>query len=321
MKQIIDRTKWFFHPITVFVFSIVALAMSLVLYIYWYMEVSTGLKEVAKQFDLDHGQLLAYETWMVILVLSILVGIILIGIFLIFVYNLKTLQLYRLQHNFINNFTHELKTPVTSLKLYLETFTKYELTRNDQLKYLDYMVQDVGRLADNINRILNLAKIESKIYGEEFVVLDLVSTVGRFIKNNDKLFGDCKINIHNPSECSFAYRINLSLFEMLLMNLMTNSVKYNESESPKIDITFELNNRRLHIRFEDNGIGIKKTEIKKIFKKFYQSGQSDDMSARGSGLGLHLVQNIARIHKGKVVAESMGRGKGSVFTLMFPFKP
>jgi signal transduction histidine kinase len=102
---------------------------------------------------------------------------------------------------------------------------------------------------------------------------------------------------------------------------MTNSIKYNESENPKIDITFELNNRRLHIRFEDNGIGIKKTEIKKIFKKFYQSGQSDDMSARGSGLGLHLVQNIARIHKGKVVAESMGRGKGSVFTLMFPFKP
>jgi len=183
------------------------------------------------------------------------------------------------------------------------------------------MVQDVGRLADNINRILNLAKIESKIYGEEFVVSDLIATVGRFIKNNDKLFRNCKINIHNPSERSFAYRINSSLFEMLLMNLMTNSVKYNKSENPKIDITFELHNRRLHIRFEDNGIGIEKTEIKKIFKKFYQSGQSDDMSARGSGLGLHLVQNIARIHKGKVVAESMGRGKGSVFTLMFPFKP
>ena len=321
MEQVITRKKWFFHPILVFIFSIVALAMSLVLYIYWYMEVSTGLKEIARKFNLDHGQLLESETWLVILILSILVGIILIGIFLIFVYNLKTLQLYRLQHNFINNFTHELKTPVTSLKLYLETFTKYELTRNDQLKYLDYMAQDVGRLADNINRILNLAKIESKIYGEEFVVLDLVYTVGRFIKNNDKLFEDCKINIHNPSERSFAYRINLSLFEMLLMNLMTNSIKYNESENPKIDITFELNNRRLHIRFEDNGIGIKKTEIKKIFKKFYQSGQSDDMSARGSGLGLHLVQNIARIHKGKVVAESMGRGKGSVFTLMFPFKP
>jgi len=320
MERAITRTKWFLHPIFIFIFSIVALAMSLVLYIYWYIEVSTGLKEVAEKFNLDPGQLLESETWVVILILSILVGIILVGIFIIFVYNQKIIQLYRLQHNFINNFTHELKTPVTSLKLYLETFMKHELSRDDQLTYLDYMVQDVGRLSENINRILNLARIESRIYGEEFVVADLVATVEEFITDNDHLFRNCKINIHNSSGRSFAYGINLFLFEMLLMNLMTNAVKYNESENPRIDITFKLYHRRLHIRFEDNGIGIEKTEIKKIFKKFYQSGRADDMTARGSGLGLHLVQNIARIHKGRVVAQSKGRGKGSVFTVMLPFK-
>jgi len=320
MEQAITRTKWFFHPIFIFIFSIVALAMSLVLYIYWYMEVSIGLKEVARKFNLDHGQLLESETWVVILILSILVGIILVGIFIIFVYNQKIIQLYRLQYNFINNFTHELKTPVTSLKLYLETFMKHEFSRDDQLAYLDYMVQDVGRLSENINRILNLARIESKIYGEEFVVADLLATVEQFITDNDHLFRNCKINIHNSSGRSFAYRINLSLFEMLLMNLMTNAVKYNESEEPRIDIIFKLYHRRLHIRFEDNGIGIEKTELKKIFKKFYQSGRADDMTAMGSGLGLHLVQNIARIHKGKVVAQSKGRGEGSVFTVMLPFK-
>ena len=320
MEQAITRTKWFFHPIFIFIFSIVALATSLILYIYWYMEVSTGLKEVARNFNLDHGQLLESETWVVILVLSILVGIILVGIFIIFVYNQKTIQLYRLQHNFINNFTHELKTPVTSLKLYLETFIKHEFSRDDQQKYLNYMVQDVGRLSENINRILNLARIESKIYGEEFVVVDLLTTIEQFVKDNDHLFRNCKINIYNPSGGSFAYRINLPLFEMLLMNLMTNAVKYNESEKPRIDISFKLYHRRLHIRFEDNGIGIEKKEIKKIFKKFYQSGHADDMTARGSGLGLHLVQNIARIHKGKVIAQSKGRGEGSVFTVILPFK-
>ncbi|MGD2150180.1 MAG: HAMP domain-containing sensor histidine kinase [Desulfobacterales bacterium] len=320
MEQAITRTKWFFHPIFIFIFSTVALATSLILYIYWYMEVSTGLKEVAQKFNLDHGQLLESETWVVILILSILVGIILIGIFIIFVYNQKTIQLYRLQHNFINNFTHELKTPVTSLKLYLETFMKHEFSRDDQKKYLDYMVQDVGRLSENINRILNLARIESKIYGEEFVIVDLLSTVEQFITDNDHLFQNCIINTHNSSGRSFPYRINMSLFDMLLMNLMTNAVKYNKSEKPRIDIIFKLYHRRLHIRFEDNGIGIEKTEIKKIFKKFYQSGRADDMTARGSGLGLHLVQNIARIHKGKVVAQSNGRGKGSVFTVMLPFK-
>jgi len=257
----------------------------------------------------------------VILVLSILVGIILLGIFIIFVYNQKTLQLYRLQRNFINNFTHELKTPVTSLKLYLETFRKYEFSREDQLKYISYMVQDADRLSDNINRILNIAKVESKTYGGKFATEHLVRVVERFYKENSHLFGDCEIYIHHPSESSFSYFINLSLFEMLLMNLFTNAVKYNESEVPRLDVYFERTARDLCIRFEDNGIGIPRPEIKKIFRKFYQIGRSDDMSAKGTGLGLYLVESIARIHKGKVMGESKEGGKGSVFTVILPSKP
>jgi signal transduction histidine kinase len=315
------RSKWFFHPIFIFIFSILALGTSLFLYIYWYIEVSAGLKAAIQKFNLDSGQVLASQAWIVILVLSILVGIILMGIFTIFAYNQKILQLYRMQHNFINNFTHELKTPVTSLKLYLETFLKHELSQDDQLTYIGYMLQDVNRLADNINRILNLAKIESKSYEEEFAVVDLVSLIDRIYKNNIHLFADCEINIINPSNRSFAYRINRSLFEMLVMNLLNNAIKYNHSESPRVDIAFELQHHKLHIRFSDNGIGLDQPEIKKIFRKFYQVGHSDDMSAMGSGLGLYLVQTIARIHSGKVIAESKGSGKGSVFTLILPFRP
>ena len=315
-----NQLKWIFHPILILVFSIVALGTSLSLYIYWYIEVSTGLKAVIEKFNLDSGQFLESHTWVVILVLSILVGIILMGIFIIFVYNQKTFQLYRLQRNFINNFTHELKTPVTSLKLYLETFIKYELSRDNQLKYINYMIQDVDRLSSNINRILNLARIESKSYGDDFVVCDLVYTVERFYKNNIQLFRDCEININNTSNRSFSYRIIPSLFEMLLMNLLTNAIKYNESHVPRVDITFEPGKEELLLRFEDNGIGIEKPEIKKIFRKFYQIGNSDNMSARGSGLGLYLVDSIARIHKGRVKAESKGDGKGSIFTLILPFE-
>ncbi len=128
----------------------------------------------------------------------------------------------------------------------------------------------------------------------------------------------CEVKIHNPLGRSFLCRINPSLFEMLLMNLMTNAIKYNRSKKPIVDILFAINNGKLNIRFEDNGIGIEKKEIKKIFKKFYRADSSADISPRGSGLGLYLVQNIARIHKGKVIAESKGPGKGSVFTLILP---
>jgi len=312
-----NRAKWFFHPIFIFIFSILALCTSLFLYIYWYVEVSAGLKSVVYKFGLDSSQFLELQTWVVIMVLSILVGIILTGIFTIFVYNQKTMQLYRLQHNFINNFTHELKTPVTSLKLFLQTFSKHELSRDDQLKYIQYMIADVSRLSDNINRILNLARIESKSYKKEFVVSDLVEVMEQFNKNNDHLFQGCEIRIHHP-QTPLLHSINPPLFEMFLMNLLTNAIKYNESKVPSVDITFARQNRKLFISFKDNGIGLEKGKIKKIFKKFYQVGPLDNMPAKGSGLGLHVVQNIARIHRGKVVAESSGKGKGSIFTLILP---
>jgi len=316
-----SKYKWFIHPILIFVFSILAMALSLFLYIYWYVEVSAGLKGVIQRANIDPGQILAPQTWVVILVLSVLVGIILVGIFIIFVYNHKTIQLYRMQRNFINNFTHELKTPVTSLKLYLETFREHILSREDQLKYIGYMIHDADRLSENINHMLSIAKIESKTFKGEFVTRDVVSVSKLFLERNKHIFNDCEIHIHNPSVRTFACRIDLSLFEIILMNLLANAVKYNESAVPRVDITFKPKGRELHIRFEDNGIGLRPPEIKKIFRKFYRSGRSDNISAKGSGLGLYLVDTIVRMHKGRIVAENNGSKKGAVFSVILPFDP
>lgn len=312
------RGSWLFHPISIFVFSTVALVLSLFLYIYWYVEVSTGLEAMVRKLNLEPVQVLAPQTWVVVLVLSILVGIILMGIFTIFVYNQKTLQLYRLQHNFINNFTHELRTPVTSLKLFLETFLKYDLARTDQEKYIHYMLSDVGRLTDNINRILNLARLESKSYQADFRITDLVQAIEELRETHAPLFEGCDIRIHSPAGESWHYPVDRPLFDMLVMNLLTNAVKYNASDRPRIDIRFDAGRRNLRLRFEDNGIGIGKGEARKIFRRFYQTGRPGRAMAKGSGLGLSLVQNIARLHKGRVEAESRLDGEGSVFTLILP---
>jgi signal transduction histidine kinase len=111
-----------------------------------------------------------------------------------------------------------------------------------------------------------------------------------------------------------------SLFEMLLMNILTNAIKYNTSGKPRIDITFEKKDNSLLIHFRDNGIGIAQAERKRIFSKFYQARHDGPIPVGGSGIGLYLVQQIARLHHGKMVADSEGVGKGSVLTLILPVK-
>jgi two-component system phosphate regulon sensor histidine kinase PhoR len=310
-----SNVRWFIHPILVFILSVVALAASLVLYIYWYLAVSKGLQRIAMAYKIDQEVFFELRTWVVILVLSILVGLIIVGVFIIFAYYQKAWRLYRLQRNFIDSFTHELKTPVASLKLYLETFNRHELPREDQLKYIGFMLNDVDRLLYNINRILQLARIESGNYAREFVQSDLVESVERFRDQNANLFPNSIVTIENPAKRPFPYNLNVQLFDILLMNLFSNAMRYNHSPQPRLDIRFVPRPEGLDIRFEDNGVGIEQEELGKVFRKFYRAGKPDDMTARGSGVGLYLAKQIARLHKARIYAESDGPSKGSAFVV------
>lgn len=314
------RPFWFLHPVAIFVFSIIALVLSLFLYIYWYVEVSTGLKAVIERTNLDPEQFVAWQTWVVILVLSILVGFILLGIILVFVYQRKTMALYRSQRKFINSFTHELKTPATSLKLYLETLAKHELPRDKQLTCLGYMLADVARLTDNINGILNLARLEARVEGVEFVVVDLVEEVVQFYRINEQLFRDSEILVNKSENQCYYCSINHSLFQMMLMNLLSNAVRYNENDCPQISISFSQTEKSVQLSIADNGVGFEKSDARNIFKKFFQIEREDLTHAGGTGLGLYMVDQVVRLHKGKVVARSDGLGKGAKFIVSFPRK-
>lgn len=313
----LNSSKWYLHPVLIFACSIISLATALVLTIYWYMDITAALEVVIKKFHIDPGQIFPTRTGMTILVLTLLVTVVLAGILLAFIYYQRTIRLFTLQHNFIYNFTHELKTPVTSLKIYLETFLRHPLSQEDIKKYSQYMLSDVSRLIDNINSILNLARIESRSYGAELTREDLVGLIEQFCEKNGSLFHQCEIIVHAPQR-QFQYPVNILLFEMLLMNILSNAVKYNEAAIPRVEICFRVVKQRLCIDFADNGIGIEKHEIKKIFRKFYQADNGGGLYVKGSGLGLYLVFSIAKIHGWKVMAQSEGRGKGSRFTLYLP---
>lgn len=292
-----------------------ALITSLVVYIRSYLKFTEDFQDFLDKNNLDTSQILDPEAWLTISVLSILFALILVGMALIYVYYRKMIQLYRMQQNFINGFTHELKTPIASLRLFLETFSRHELPRAEQLRYFDFMFRDVDRLSDNVEQILSLGKIEDKKYKTDFHRRDLAQFIEEKIEESPHLFEDLKITVHRDNG-PFICPIDTSLFSMLIMNLITNSIRYNEKDYRTLDIEFEKTKKKLLVRFIDNGKGIEKKELKRIFKKFYQAGTS----SKGSGLGLYFAQNIMRIHKGMIWVDSEGPDKGASFILSFPLE-
>ena len=304
------KSRWFYHPLFIFIFSLLALGSSLVIYIRSYLQVNAALEDVVLKYHLNSQSMMQTQTWVLILVLSLLVAVILAGLLIIYIYYQKMIQLYRLQQNFINGFTHELKTPIASLQLFLETFSRHELPRDEQLKYLEYMKRDTVRLSDNVNRILNLGRLEDRNFKADFINQDLVILIEEFLNNTPHLFEEGKVTFHTDVK-SLILPIDTALFEMLMMNLMTNALIYNKAKEKMVDIHLSANENTIFLDFTDNGMGLEKNQIKKIFKKFYQVGKT----TKGSGLGLYIVQSIAKLHRGEIHAKSLGVGVGSVFRL------
>ena len=312
MKQI----PWFLNPVLIFVVSLVAVVISLVLFIHWSLRAKFGLESIVQRFNTSSDALLELNTWVTILTLSILVVVIIVGISIIYTYYQKTINLYRLQNNFINNFTHELKTPLTSINIFLETLKNHQVNRLEQLTYLDYMKVDANRLEQIINHILSTAKIESNSYRKNFELINIRTLVETVISGNPNF--DNQIEIVMKDIDNFKFLGDRELLEMMISNLITNAIKYNNSPEPKLEITSSRESRYFTISFIDNGIGLDQEHLKRIFKKFYQAGDSLTTTAKGSGLGLFLAQMISQIHKCKIVARSDGLGKGSSFIFNCP---
>ena len=257
------------------------------------------------------------QTWVMILILSLLVTLIIVGVVLIFIYYQKMIQLYRMQQNFINGFTHELKTPIASLRLFLDTFDKHDLSRDQQKKYLSYMIRDTERLSDNVTQILNLARIEDKKYEATWQEASLYDFLKEWKEKISYLSSEADIIISPPQseECREALvKFEANLIPLVFMNLFNNAIIYNNSARPQIEVSFECSKGMVKIYFKDNGVGISSSEQKKVFKKFYQVKKS----GKGSGIGLYLVQTVMKFHRGNVSVIENENKKGSTFILNFP---
>ncbi|MCP4912013.1 MAG: HAMP domain-containing histidine kinase [Oligoflexia bacterium] len=306
------KARWYNNPVIVFILSLVALIFSLYFYIDSFLKVNEAFSKFVESRNLDPKQFLQSETWVFILILSVLVGIIIVCLVIIFIYYQKMIVLYRMQNNFINGFTHELKTPIASLKLFLETFEKHKLSEEDQQKYIGFMKRDIDRLNDNVVQILNLAKIEDKKYQGQMVVTDLAEFFESRREKVIHLLDKCHLVIDH--ENSATVKIDPLLMEMVFINLLSNAINYNDKSQAEIHISFSRQGRNVTFHFKDNGRGISRKHQGNIFKKFYQAQKE----GKGSGLGLFLVSQVAKYHKGSVKVYSEGPGQGATFLFQIP---
>jgi signal transduction histidine kinase len=263
---------------------------------------------------------LNWRRWVLVVIgllffIPIIAGMVLNTIFLV-----REIKRNEQHDSFINAVTHELKTPVASIRLYLQTLQSRELDEARRREFYRIMLEDSDRLLQTIEQVLRAGSSGSRWRRIARSRVDLAEIVQecvhlarqRFHLSDDALVYELHVAggppfvIGDPDELKAA-----------IWNLLDNAVKYSNNDV-KVRVVLDEIDGRLAVRVSDRGVGISPPELKRIFRRFYRIPASVAMRAKGSGLGLFIVRSVAKKHGGRAFAESNGQGEGSTFTLLLP---
>ncbi|QQS31635.1 MAG: HAMP domain-containing histidine kinase [Acidobacteriota bacterium] len=222
------------------------------------------------------------------------------------------------QHDaFLNAVTHELKTPLASIRLYLDTLRTREPDAAKRREFYDIMKEDSERLLGTVEQVLLASRTREKgrlIDREILSLSELIEESIAFIRGRRGLSEEAMRFVPPPVEIEVLG--DREELRSALGNILDNAVKYSGDE-PRVTVTLTARERGLaEISVADNGVGIPPADLKRVFKRFYRvPGRA---GVKGTGLGLAIVQAIVEKHGGRVTAESRGTGKGSTFTITLP---
>jgi len=304
-----------FHPVIIFVSAQLAWISLVGLWIYWYISNYIIFQTVGDRIS---PQLASKSINVFSLVVGlVLLAAILVGIYLIFIYLNRQQNLNKLYDNFIANVTHELKSPLASIQLYLDTLNLRQVPPDQQQKFISLMLKDTQRLNNLINSILKLSALEQKKIAHDFHVHAVEKLTTNLI---DEAIEQYKlppgaITITGSVSCYCV--IDRNAFKIVFDNLIDNAIKYSQNEL-KLVIHLKTTAKKCIFEFIDQGIGIQPKGQKKIFNKFYRINHSNIPNVKGTGLGLYWVREIIRYHGGKVTVFSDGLYCGTTFRIELP---
>jgi signal transduction histidine kinase len=247
----------------------------------------------------------------------IIAGVILNTIFLV-----REIRRNEQQDSFLNAVTHELKTPITSIRLYLETLQKRNVDEEQRREFYQVMLDDTQRLMGTVEGVLRAARVVQKnalLSRAQIAIGPLVQEAIDLARSRHHLTTEALdwSGDGRPAEHLTVMGDREELFTAL-SNVLDNAVKYSPQE-PCIRVaavTPDL--EHVEIRVQDNGVGIPRGELKRVFKRFYRVLTPGASQVKGSGLGLFIVRAIARRHGGDAYAESDGSGRGTSVTIQLP---
>lgn len=304
-----------FYHILIFILAQLVWLSLLGIWIYWYVKNYLVFEKVGEsvspQLIYDVQNALPFVLGLILLIgLSFITS-------LIFRHLNVQLKITRLYDNFIGNVTHELKSPLSSIQLYLETLKQRDVPVEKQKEFIDIMLKDTGRLQGLINSILDMAAQEKKKLLYEYQVYDADSFMKKIIEESFERFRVAKerYNISGTVYCKII--AGRDAFRIVFDNLIDNAVKYSIKQ-PMINIQLNCYGGKLIVQFTDNAIGIANNEHKKIFNKFYRIYNNEIPNVKGTGLGLYRVREIIKAHYGKIIVASNGENKGTTFTIELP---
>jgi len=222
------------------------------------------------------------------------------------------IQMSKQQQNFILSITHELKSPLSSIKLMSQTLARHNLKDTQKEKLVNNTLFEVERLQSLVENVLLAAKIDNDSYGFLKNKINLSNLVNSLVEqcgtSNEK---DIEVEIEEGIELN----ADNSGLTSIIINLIENAIKYS-ADNEKVTVQLSKNNDKVVLKVIDEGIGIEDSERNKIFEKFYRVGNEDTRSSKGTGLGLYIVKELVRFHNGTIpVLENTP--KGSIFVLEF----